>query len=819
MTSLLAIVRDRRRAWLIPAAAGSVMTGYLAWGAWVSAHDPGWLYSSQSWWRVWLRPGSNQAVVALVVPWIVALVVYWWPRRALPQMVGLAAIVAMVVIGGVLGTASLVPCRGGQTVAVAVAWVLGLYVGNSPSVYPSHACPGQPPVALQLGQATCLGAILLGALAAAVLWRQPVDRLRARLIHDAIVFTGLDSMTIPLLRQLAWARPGNVVVIEPDGTHPLLDEARAVGVRVLIGDPASPRVLQPVLAGVRGCTLSFLFALRQEVEENEAVLAAAHRILRRYRPDPEQQPRLIARVDDPAHANDWRGWRCGTSSQWLEDALSVQESTACALANRIAHIHARQLVLCGDSTLALAILLELARRTWEQQGLIDAAAIGRAAYPDAADTQGPDNTAYSRFLKHVVLLDRRAEELRREYLTISPHSMPGALPAVTVESLAWNDHLLAMLDSMTPADAAETAVVITDVPETDDLREAARAARLHPDVPVLVLTGSGASASGAIFDELRPFQRTLLVDDQVPEDTWSRVARHWHECFRLRNPVPPSDPRAPTRRPWAELDAFIRQDNILQVRTVMTAVVARGRRWVPRRAVAPGSFIELSDQDLEEIARAEHTRWYKRRLAAGWKSSRGRGDNGAAAAGNAQVSAGVLPWDALPAEHRKSAINFLRSQLAQLEALGLMPIVPEGGPPEAAKFHSIATVRARQLPARHRQWNTASSEGLTGGAGDWLVIDDSGDEHTISDPKFRASHEPLDDGLWRRTGTVSAWQASESVILRTLHGRAIAQPGDWVAEGPRGERWPLADEKFRESYQPGPEQSSAIANEFPKPYT
>jgi hypothetical protein len=27
--------------------------------------------------------------------------------------------------------------------------------------------------------------------------------------------------------------------------------------------------------------------------------------------------------------------------------------------------------------------------------------------------------------------------------------------------------------------------------------------------------------------------------------------------------------------------------------------------WVPRRAVGPGSFIELSDRDLEEITRME----------------------------------------------------------------------------------------------------------------------------------------------------------------------------------------------------------------------
>ena len=107
----------------------------------------------------------------------------------------------------------------------------------------------------------------------------------------------------------------------------------------------------------------------------------------------------------------------------------------------------------------------------------------------------------------------------------------------------------------------------------------------------------------------------------MPEDTWTRVARHWHECYRLSHPPVPGNPRTLTGRPWAGLDEFIRQDNILQLRSIMTAVVACGRRWVPARAVAPGSFIELNDHDLEEIARAEHTRWYRRRLAAGWSAA------------------------------------------------------------------------------------------------------------------------------------------------------------------------------------------------------
>jgi Trk K+ transport system NAD-binding subunit len=738
--------------------------------------------------------------LVLVALWLVALLCYWWPRRLRSQAVGLTTVAAMVVIGAVLATSSLAQCRGGQTQSAVVGWVLNLYLGNSPP-YPSGACQGQPPLALQVGGVVCLGATLVGALAvAATLWQQPLGRLRARLVRDATVLIGLDTLTMPLLRRLAQSRrPGNIVVIEPDGSHPLLGEARATGARVMIGDPASPSVLLPVIADGRGCALSYLYALRQNASENEAILVAAGGILRRFRADPERQPHLVARIDDPRHADHWRGLHNGTASSWFEDALSSQESTAYALVSQISHTGARNLLLCGDSTLALAVLLELARSAWERRGLAEAAAAGSAAHPGVSFDEAARHAIAPRPLESVVLLDQRAKDLKREYLATSPPSGVEAMPTLVAETGAWKDRLLAILDEMPHAAAAQTAVAIADAPTEAGMHEAGRVARLHPDIPVFVLAPDGAGTSSAIFDLLLPFQRTLLADGEVPEDTWTRVARHWHECFRLRHPPVPGDRRTLTGRPWDDLNDFIRHDNLLQLRSVMTAVVARGRRWVPDRSVPPGSFIELNDCDLEAIARAEHTRWYKRRVAAGW-SARGRHDSTDAAITGTLVNSRVVPWADLMAEDRAASIDYLRSQLAQLEDVGFMPVVPSGGPPEAAEFQRIGTVRAKRL-SDSQPWTRSSGDELRGDEGDWQVIDDFGDDRTIRDAEFRASYESLGGELWRRTGTFRAWQVSENLVLRTMEGKAIARVGDWVVEGYHGERWPVDDEQFRRTYR------------------
>ena len=80
---------------------------------------------------------------------------------------------------------SIIPaCRGGMSATGAGFWILQLYVGQPPNnVYSGGGiCPGQPPLALQLGQIDGLGATLIGALAlTAALWRQPLQLLRAPL--------------------------------------------------------------------------------------------------------------------------------------------------------------------------------------------------------------------------------------------------------------------------------------------------------------------------------------------------------------------------------------------------------------------------------------------------------------------------------------------------------------------------------------------------------------------------------------------------------------------------------------------------------------
>jgi hypothetical protein len=192
---------------------------------------------------------------------------------------------------------------------------------------------------------------------------------------------------------------------------------------------------------------------------------------------------------------------------------------------------------------------------------------------------------------------------------------------------------------------------------------------------------------------------------------------------------------------------------ILRLRSILAQVAGLGRQWAPARRVPSGSFIELSQADLEQVAAAAHAR-----------------------------------------------VADVSRQLARLERAGFLPIVPAGGPLAAASFERVGVVSATRLASR-LHWTLPSGEELFGVAGDWHVVDGAGTVRTVTDSEFRSSHAPLRDGRWQRVGVFRAWQVAEAVVLRTKEGSATARPGDWVVEGPGGERWPVSDGQFRRSYR------------------
>ena len=661
--------RAARQAWVLPAAGTALLVTALAWAAVASAHNQPWLGGPPAW-RQALRPAAPWTLPVLAVLWAGALALYWWPRRQHRLPISLLALLSMVAVGVILAEASFLPCTGGQAPVIAPqSWVLALFTGQMEGRFGGAVCPGAPPLAVQLARVVCLGATFTGVAAAAtVLWRAELDRLKTRFVGELTVMTGLDEMTVALLgRLVAESGRGKVVLVEADPNHPLLEEARATGARVIIADPGRAGALRPVLTHLGRPAVRQVFALHPGAHDNETILAGVRQALRQARRRPDDAPHVVARVDDPRHADTWRGDHIGAHQLWLEDALSPYETTAVFVVRAVLAHRARTLVLCGDTTLALAILIEAARSAWERRELREAA--------EAGGQPGP-----GRGFPEILVMADRAGDLQREFCATAAPRQRAALPELKITGGHWRGQLLPYLDARRPAGAAACVVVITDAPSPENTHEAGRVARLHSGTVIYAQSADGAGDAGVVFDRLHHFRRGFLVDGALPADTWTRLARHNHECYRLRWPVPAGSPRESSRRPWDDLDEFFRAENIRQVRQVLSSAVYLGRLWRPLRAVQPGAAAEFTGSELLWIAHAEHDRWYARRIAAGWHPPRAgeREDN------SRRVNASVLSWDALPADVRQANVQHIRSILERLQAIGYAAVLPDGAPGHAA---------------------------------------------------------------------------------------------------------------------------------------
>lgn len=76
-----------------------------------------------------------------------------------------------------------------------------------------------------------------------------------------------------------------------------------------------------------------------------------------------------------------------------------------------------------------------------------------------------------------------------------------------------------------------------------------------------------------------------------------------------------------------------------------------------------------------------------------------------------------------------------------------------------------------------------------GGGDEGMTLDLSGDRPI-----------PGELRTFRKTSTTQAAQIGEAFIVDTLEGRMTGQPGDWLAVGVKGERYPIAADVMAASY-------------------
>lgn len=85
--------------------------------------------------------------------------------------------------------------------------------------------------------------------------------------------------------------------------------------------------------------------------------------------------------------------------------------------------------------------------------------------------------------------------------------------------------------------------------------------------------------------------------------------------------------------------------------------------------------------------------------------------------------------------------------------------------------------------------------------GDWL-IDNNGEAYTCEQKVFASTYEQVSPGVYRKTATIEAEQATEDGAIDTLEGSSKYKAGDFLVTNPGGDRYPIEHDKFVAMYEP-----------------
>lgn len=630
-------------------------------------------------WPRWLRPTPGNgwfalAFVAVCCAATVAIGRGWLVRF---RVLHLSMMLAFLTV--VLGLASYLPLAkvdGEMHWVMLVAWVLGLFMGALP-VMPGQSADG-PAELYSLGYqiAAFSGIATVTVAAVSVIWqllRDQSDRLAAILDVDIDIVVGIDDEALELVRhlkserdqlrtipgwfkttwrermELRWRRRrSSVVLVHNSPDEPRLGEFRSAGCRVIARESIRDALQARLLVTHGRPAVRHFFAVQERPADNLALVCHVGSILAQASSDKPAAfvPRLVARVDDPREARAVRLAHLSECGYYM-DALSADELLARDIVARIVRQERSMVLLLGDSALTVAILDEI---------------VLRRAFAHECHRGFP--------IREAVLIDAHAKAQVDEWLQHCPPATCRPTP-FTIRSFRGRDWDRAcsrlLQDREDDGAGTAAAIVVTGTPSSQLSAQAMRISGAHEGALVFCPSDSTMGVEDPPLDVgtylpgrlVVSYGSTLLANGEVPEDSWTVLARQNHAAFLVgKDPYPIA-----TRREWgdaawpefvsekfqgegkvgssthleARLPRFIRDDNLHQQRKVMQLVAEEHGGWLP--VTASDHRAEMTDEQLSEhlldsvairqIAKGEHERWCVNRLAAGWRflpTSGGTGD-------------------------------------------------------------------------------------------------------------------------------------------------------------------------------------------------
>jgi hypothetical protein len=179
--------------------------------------------------------------------------------------------------------------------------------------------------------------------------------------------------------------------------------------------------------------------------------------------------------------------------------------------------------------------------------------------------------------------------------------------------------------------------------------------------------GALAARSGLVDDvmgRLRMFGviQEACVPANIRDDFTEQLARSIHSAYVAMEKDKGETPATnPSMVPWEKLPENLRQANVAQAADIGAKMEEVGAIVVPESASAPA--FAFTDKETEHLAKLEHQRWMREKLAEGWKYGEPRDDE-------RKIHPDLRDWDHLSDADKDKDRNTVRALSATLHNAG-----------------------------------------------------------------------------------------------------------------------------------------------------
>lgn len=521
----------------------------------------------------------------------------------------LGALTVLATVLGIVGFERL-PQGGSWSFADSLYRSLQLFVLESGSVAPP--VPWQLEVARVLAPALTVAAAVLTVLA---LFRERVRRLMVRLrARDHVVVAGLGSKGSPLALRLH-EEGARVVAVERNADAPSIASARARGIPVVVGDATDPRILaQAALARARE-----LFVVCAEDGTNAGVTAAARRALA----GGSRVLRAFVHLDDLDLLRHLQGQELasGGGPGVRTEFFNLADVAARMLLEAHPPGASPHVIVGGGEGLAESVVLHVARERLGAGERLHVTVCGPDAEADRARLLARNPRLAAGAAVH-------AWEL---------HPAAGGKPPAEVASAP--PPAAAYVAGPTDARAVTLALALRATGFLDE----AKVVVAVRDEDEGVATALGGASGVVAFGVLTRAMTSALVT----QGTIEVLARAKHAQYVRDELARGSTPGTnPSMVPWSELDESLRESNRAFAAGVGEKLRAAGVAVVPAPLADPATAPGLAEEQVEELAIAEHDRWCRDLVAQGWSHGPGPKDP------ERKLHPSLVPWEELSEDER-----------------------------------------------------------------------------------------------------------------------------------------------------------------------